>query len=466
MVTVRARLLRNASWNLIDQALSALSNIVLSIAVARSVSASDFGAFSIAFVIFGVFIALTKSLVGQPLQMRFSGAELPQQREAIRDALGVALLLGLVGSVISLVAALAAPPTLRSALLALAVILPALLVQDSCRMALFTAGRPRGAAAADAAWAFVMVALLVLLLVVGFAQVFWLMLAWGTGALISVLLACFLLRVGVAPLRARSWVRSHWSLTRYLFPEYFLGLGAAQLAILLVGVIAAAEAVGALRGAQVLLGPLGILAVGIFQFTIPEVARRQHLAARPLALFAVVVSGFLTLVTAVYLVALLLLPDSWGVALFGDSWAGAAAVLFAMGMNSVFTSLSNGPAGVLYGIQQARATFRINLVKGPILLAAVVLGTYWTGAVGAAWGLAATEALALPAWIFALRKALRTRTPEPTAGAGVSDAAAGPAVGAVGEGTPPGTETTLTTDPAPTAAVAAPAPLLVERDAR
>ena len=74
MGKVRARLLRNASWNLVDQALSALSNIVLSVAVARSVTAAGFGAFSVAFVIFGVLIAVTKSLVGQPLQMRFSGA--------------------------------------------------------------------------------------------------------------------------------------------------------------------------------------------------------------------------------------------------------------------------------------------------------------------------------------------------------------------------------------------------------
>lgn len=411
MTNVRGRLLRNASWNLIDQALSALSNIVLSIAVARSTSAAGFGAFSIAFLIFGIFIALTKSLVGQPLQMRFSGAQSVDQRRAVRGALGVALLVGLTGSVLLVTASFFTPPTLRLALLALAVILPALLVQDSCRMAFFTSGRPRGAAGIDAVWAGVMVGLLAVMLATKVDSVFLLMLAWGGSALLSVGVALILLKVVPAPTLAVAWIRSHWNLTRYLFPEYFLGLGAMQLGILLVGLIATAEAVGALRGAQVLLGPLGILGAGIFQFTIPEIARRQNMAARSLALFAVAVSGFLGVATLIYLGVLLLLPDPWGIALFGDSWAGAAAVLLAMGLSSTASSLANGPAGVLYGIQQAKSTFRINLVKGPILIVTVVVGTLWAGAVGAAWAFAITEAAVLPAWILTLRHALRHRVP-------------------------------------------------------
>jgi O-antigen/teichoic acid export membrane protein len=410
---VRGRLLRNASWNLVDQALSALSNIALSVAVARSVDAPAFGAFSIAFVVFGVFIALTKSLVGQPLQMRFSHVGPEEQRRAAGSGLGVALVLGLVGSLVLVGVAFVTGPTLRSALLALALILPALLVQDSCRMALFTCGRARGAAGVDAVWALVMVGLL--LVVMDRGSIVWLMLAWGAGALVSVVVACALLRVLPAPNRTVRWVRAHGNLTRYLFPEYFLGLGSMQLAILLVGTIAAAEAVGALRGAQVLLGPLGILGAGIFQFAVPEVARRPDLPTRSLALFAGAVSGFLGVVTIGYLAVLLLLPDQWGTALFGDSWPGAAAVLLAMGLSSVFSSLANGPAGVLYGTQQARSTFRIHAVKGPVLLAAVLLGTATGGAVGAAWALAATEAAVLPAWVLTLRAALRARSATPTA---------------------------------------------------
>lgn len=410
MAEGRSRLVRHASWNLVDQALSAISNIVLSVAVARSVDAPQFGAFSIAFVIFGVLIAVTKSLVGQPLQMRFSAATPSEQHSAAAHGLGAALLIGLAGGVLVAGSALLLEGSLRTALLALALILPVLLVQDSCRMVLLSAARPRGAAAIDAIWAVVMIGLLAVLVGVGAGSVFLLMIAWGAGALFSALVAFVLLRVLPTPQHTVAWIRGHWDLTRYLFPEYFLGLGAMQLAILLVGAIAAAEAVGSLRAAQVLLGPLGILGAGIFQFAVPEVARRQREAtARTLVVFASAVSGFLGLVTVVYLVVLLVLPDPWGSALFGDSWPGAAAVLLAMGLSALASSLANGPAGVLYGIQQAKSTFRIHLGKGPVLLVAVLVGTAMGGAVGAAWGLAATEAAVLPAWVLVLRHALRVR---------------------------------------------------------
>ena len=117
-------------------------------------------------------------------------------------------------------------------------------------------------------------------------------------------------------------------------------------------------------------------------------------------------SGGLGLLTIGYLVVLLLLPDAVGVALFGSSWAGAAAVLLAMGVSSVSSSLANGPAGVLYGLGQARATFRINLAKGPVLLLALLCSTFLAGAVGAGWALAAVEAVVLPAWIITLRRTL------------------------------------------------------------
>src|SRR5918997_7207402 len=93
-------MLRGASWSVVDQALSAVSNLGLSVVVARSVSAGGFGAFAMAFLVFGIGIAVTKAVVGQPLQIRYSGESRLGQQAAMRRALGCALLLGLVGSVV------------------------------------------------------------------------------------------------------------------------------------------------------------------------------------------------------------------------------------------------------------------------------------------------------------------------------------------------------------------------------
>jgi O-antigen/teichoic acid export membrane protein len=406
---IRHRLLRNGSWNLVDQALSALSNTVLTVMVARSVSAEDFGAFAIAFVVFGIFIAVTKSVVGQPLQMRFSGADSAELKAAIGRALGAALLIGLLAACAIAAVSPLTHQGVQRALVALAVVLPALLVQDSCRMALFALARPRGAALIDAFWTAIMIALLMLLVALGRDDVRWLTIAWGIGAAVSATVGLALIHVRPAPRMATSWLREQWDLSRYLFAGYFLGLGAVHLGILLVGIIATSDAVGALRAAQVLLGPLGILGAAAFQFAMPEIARRREIDGRTLSLWGLGVSGALGSVTVAYVVALLLVPDHWGTALFGATWAGAAAVLAAMGISSLFSSLASGPACVLYGISQARSTFRIYLAKGPIILTAVVLGTWTTGAVGAAWALALTEAAVLPAWIITMERAVRSR---------------------------------------------------------
>ena len=415
MATASFRLLRVVSWNVVDQALSALSNLGLSIAVARTTSASGFGAFAVAFLIFGISLAVTKSAVGQPLQMRLSGAGTVERQHGFSAALGAATVLGGGFGILVSLAGLAVGGEVGGALLALALVLPGLILQDSCRMAAFTLGRPQLAALMDAVWAVVQFGLLAILIGSGQQAVGRLILAWGAAAAVSALLGVALLRTRPGLFRTAAWLRSHRDLIRYLLPEYFLGLGATQFGILLVGAIASATAVGSLRAAQVLLGPLGIVGLAVFQFAVPEVARRTPVSAGWVVRFAAGLSGGLGLLTVGYVALMLLLPDTVGVALFGSSWVGAAAVLLAMGLSSVSSSLANGPAGMLYGLGQARATFRINLAKGPVLLLALLVSTWAAGAVGAAWALAAVEALVLPAWIVALRRAL-SRLAEPGRG--------------------------------------------------
>jgi O-antigen/teichoic acid export membrane protein len=294
--------------------------------------------------------------------------------------------------------------------LALALVLPGLMLQDSCRMIAFTLGRPQLAALMDAVWTIPLFGLLAILVGHGQHQVGGLIVAWGASGALSALLGLAVLRTRPVLARSLGWVREHRDLIRYLLPEYFLSLGAAQFGILLVGVIANASAVGSLRAAQVLLGPLGIVGTAVFQFAVPEVARRASAPSRLLASLAAGLSGGLGLLAVGYVALMLLLPHELGVALFGDSWAGAAAVLLAMGLSSVASALAHGPAGVLYGLSQARATFRLNLVKGPVLLLALLISTSVAGAVGAAWAMAAVEAIVLPVWIWTLRRTLRQRS--------------------------------------------------------
>ena len=399
--------------NLFDQMLSALSNVVLSILVARSVDADGFGSFAIAFLIYGMAVAALKSIVGQPLQIKFAAAPADELRNRMAQGAGTTVAIAVVVSLGVAVGSLTTGATTSEALVALALWLPGLLVQDFCRMAFFAAGRPWLAALIDGIWAIVQFGLLALLLLNGHHSLTLLIGAWGVGAAISALVGLALLKVTLRVRKTFTWLREQATLSRYLLAEYILGLGAVQVGILLIAVITSASDVGAIRAAQVLLGPLGIVATAAFQFTVPEIARRIDWPARRLQFFAAAVSGGLLLVHLAYVTALLVMPPEWGTALFGDSWQGAAMVLLPMCISACFSCVANGPAGVLYGLGWARETFRINLFKGPLILVLLLGATWVWGVIGSAWAFAAIEAIILPFWIATVIRASRhPRYPE------------------------------------------------------
>ncbi len=402
------RLLTKASWNLVDQALSAASNFALAIAVAHFVTAAEFGAFAIAFMVYGIAVAATKSLVGQPLQMRYSSASPAEQRHRIGQAVGFALSLSVLAALATALIGVVVSGSVGSSLLALALVMSALLVQDSCRMALFTIGKPSRAAAIDAIWTVAQFILIAVAIITGRQHDVWLLiLLWGASAGLSALVGLALLRLRPDLRGGLAWFEAQRHLTRYLFPEYLLGLGAAQLGLVLVGVVATAEAVGSLRAAQVLLGPLGILGAAALQFAVPEMSSRPQMTGQHRARFALGVNAVLGSITVGYLALLLLMPDWVGAALFGDSWAGAALVLLPMGLASLASCQSYGPTAVLYAMGRAQWTFRISLFKGPLTLIALLTAAAVWAAPGAAWALFAVEAVVIPAWLLTLRKTLR-----------------------------------------------------------
>lgn len=409
-------IMRKAGWNLGDQILSAASNVLLSIIVANSVDKFVFGAFAIAFVVFGVGVALARSMVGQPLQIRYAAAPPQEQHAAIGRAHGLAVVLGIALGIVCALASIPLAGALAQALLALAVCLPGLLLQDSQRLTFFAIGKAWGAVVIDTVWTVVQFGGLALLLYSGHRRIDELILAWGASAALAAVVGAVLLRVVPRLTAWLAWLREIRDLVRYLLAEYILGLGASQVSVLLVGVIAAPQAVGAIRAGQTLLGPLNILGGACFNFTVPEIARRTHLSARQRLLAGHLVSGLMGSATIVYVVALLLIPDWMGERIFSDSWAGAAAVLLPLGVSALFSSLANGLAGVLYGLGRADRTFRINLIKAPVIVVAVLGGTWLGGAVGAAWGMAVAEAFVLPFWYREFRLAAR-QTAQPAEGA-------------------------------------------------
>jgi len=401
------RIAQRVSWTVGDQILSALSNVLLAVLVARTADAAGFGAFSMAFLVFSIMIGLTRAAVGQPLQISFAAAATRQFRSAVRSALGGATLIGVFTGAVVGAFGLALGGETGSALIAVAVCLPGLLVQDTCRMAFFAAGLPKRAAAIDALWSGLLFALLAVVIALAMDQI-WIPIAiWGATAAAAALYGMHLLEAIPRIRGAVSWLLAQRKLTGYLIAEYFLGQGIAQIGILAVAIVGTEEGVGALRAAQVLIGPLNILGAAAFMFAIPEIARRPQMSQRSRGVFCAGVSSAMGVATAIYCIVLLAMPDSIGESLLGDTWTGAASVLLPTCLLSFFAALSTGPATTLYGLGMARATFMINIIHAPMLVIFLSIGISSWGAVGAAWALAATEIAILPFWVGRVVIALR-----------------------------------------------------------
>src|SRR5690242_17170209 len=151
---VRA-LVHKAGWNLLDQMLSSGTNAALSILVAKQVDHTEFGAFSTAFLLFTLFIALERALAGQVLSIRHSSAEAAEWSDIAGRALGTVLALGAPAGALLIVAGRMLGGQLEWPLIAVGVTMAPLIMQDTVRSVFFAQGRPKLAALNDFVWAVV-----------------------------------------------------------------------------------------------------------------------------------------------------------------------------------------------------------------------------------------------------------------------------------------------------------------------
>lgn len=387
-----------AFWTLADQAVSSLTNAALALVVARSVDGADFGAFSIALFTFGFVVGTGRAMVCDPFVIHYSDDAGPahaagrpaDRRQAAREASGAATAYGVVTGLACAVAGLVVEGHAGAALLALGLSLPGLLVQDFWRHAFFAAGRPRSAAANDVVWAVVQFAAVGALLATGHGSVFLLTLAWGGAALVAAVVGGRQAGVLPDPRAAFRWFRATRELNVRLGLDHVVNMGAVNLSIYLVGAIAGLIAVGAIRAAQVLLGPLQLLFFGLSAFALPVLSPLAASGAR-LRRPAILLSGGITLVAVAWVGVLLLLPHRVGVALLGDSWDGAWSVLLPIGAVMVAIAWSTGARVGLKALRRADLLVRVTVTHAPFVIVLGVLGAALDGARGAAVGYAAAD---------------------------------------------------------------------------
>lgn len=379
--------------SVLDQAASSATNILVLVLAARLSSAAGFADFSMVYVTFTVLLGLSMAYVGQSLVLEKAGERLGA---ACRSAVGfTGAASAAVGGLLA-VAGLLIGGAGGRAFLALGLVLPLVLVQDGLRYCFSVLRTPERALAADALRLVCVVAALAAQPAGASAQR--LVLVWGLSALPALGLGLFLLRPYVRGCRAelRPYLRRGHLGQRFVV-EFAVGNGSSQLAVLGLGVFATPLAVGALRGATTLFGPLNVLFNSANSFGPPVLSRRggRRGVVRATAALGLVLAG----IGAGWATVLALLPDRLGRELLGDTWASASALLPATGAQYAVMGL--GTCGLLtLRVLAPKATLSLQ-VAFSLLSVAFLLGGYvvW-GPLGAAWGLAAGSALkAAAAWL-------------------------------------------------------------------
>lgn len=409
--SARRALVGRLSWGLADQAASSMTNFAVGIYVARSLGVTAFGVFSLAWVTYGVVLSVSRGLATDPLVVRFSGVSEASWRGAVVRSSGTALGVGAAIGVVCLVAGLALGGSVGTAFACLGVMLPGLLLQDAWRYSFFAAGTGRKAFVNDIVWGVALVPAMVVAARAGSVAAF--VLAWGASAGVAAVYGCF--QSGIRPqlTGAREWLREQRDLSyRYLVENVGVS-GASQLRAYGLGAIVGIGAVGAIRGAELLLGPFLAVLMGLSLVTVAEAARVLRRAPHRLARFCLLLGAGQAAAALLWGAALLLVPDRLGEFVLGGVWHSASELIVPVTLGVAGAGLGTGAAAGLRALAAARRSLRSQLIASACYVIGGLGGAAVAGTVGSAWGVAAATLSSSAVWWLQLRSALRERHHNP-----------------------------------------------------
>ena len=392
---IRGDSARRIQWGFVDQAVSSFTNFAIGLVVARVAAPRQFGVYSLAFTLYAMLLWVSRSVTTDPFVVRLTARPAPEQRAAARQAVGAATVVGLASGVAMGMVAGAGGAATGRIVGAMALAMPAFLAQDSYRYVLFAAGRARSAAVNDSVWLLTEIIAVAALYATGHATTAAVVAAFGLGA--GVAAVCGAGQTGVAPsLRScYRWVRDHRDLAVPYVLELMTIAGVVQVALLIVAAVSGAVAIGALRAAMLLLGPLTVLFLGVLVAGVPEAVRLRQRSGRALSRLVLFLGVAMPAASGLLTGAIMLLPTRVGRDVLGANWAPGRHVLPAVGVMVAGQGCALAATVGLRALGAARRSLGARLWGAPVFLIGGVAGAMVDGAFGAAVG------LAVAAWLDA-----------------------------------------------------------------
>jgi hypothetical protein len=393
---------------MLDQALSSLANVALGIVVARQVTIENLGYFSLGFSFYLLAVGVLRALTSEPLSVLLA-AELHTGafRRNAQSVLAVGVAFGTIYGLLLLVGGLAAGGELRQCLWWLGALIAPLLLQDTCRSVAFVKATPRVAAMNDFAWVVMQFMAVALLIRQANASPSAYLAVWAASGAIAGLMGLIQLRMIPLFGSIGDWLKVSIDLWPRFVAEAVVSNGARQSVLWMAALFAGAAGAGALRGAQLLMGPVRVVLMALMSAGVAEGVRAAGNDAARLSKYVWRAAGMLGLASTAWVGALLLVPDFLGKELLGGSWIDAEELLLPVGVYWIGTALITGLTVGLRVLADAKASLLARTVEVTSLVLLATGGGVLAGPLGIAWGMGGGAIIGFFVWATLFKKSSR-----------------------------------------------------------
>jgi O-antigen/teichoic acid export membrane protein len=385
--------LRPFAWVGVDQVFSSLSNVIVAVAIVRSAGAAGLGQYSVAFACYLLVLGFQRQLVTEPLlSLRWR----QDADNSVHDgpAMGAALLYLAAASLATLGAGLA---TRRTEVVALALLLPGVCLQDVCRYVAFRRERQRLAAGLDGLW--VALSTLSCIWILRSGSPLSAVIGWGLAGGIAAVYGAVQLRLAPAGpiVSIRWWQREARQLGGFLTLAGIAYTAGSQGMLLAIAATIGEEGLGQLRAAQILLGPATLSVTAFGLFVLPRLVRRDEHAPR--------LEGRLALVAAILAVcaagaSLAVAPAAARLILGHPAAAGSIAILVPLSAQLTLEAAASGFVLPLRVAQRGAAIAFARIVSVVVGVPCILWSATSGSIVRVAWAFAAQAGVyLLAAWM-------------------------------------------------------------------
>jgi hypothetical protein len=236
----------------------------------------------------------------------------------------------------------------------------------------------------------------------------WLFGAWaGSGGLVGLSTLRSRVAHGVTEL-LQFWVRSERAVALRFAGQYMLVSTWAYFVFYLLVFVVSIEAVGTIKLAQLALGPIPVMSIGMQSALISLASKKFRIDKGRALRFLAVVASLTALATSLWIALVYLAPVHLMTSILGRSWPTARGVVLFIGLGFLVAVLAGAATAGLRAMRAASEILRLAWMMVPLLFASCIGGAAVWGARGYAVGTAvAWGAYAVLGWILLVRVAGR-----------------------------------------------------------